>query len=354
MTSSLATSPPEPSRLVVRPYRAEDSAGAIALERACAQGSALQLSFRRDTFHRRAENFPHHALFVAADAGQIVGVMAVGVKDAVLHGRPVRASFGFDLRVHPDHRSRGIATRLFERANGWGIAQADIGYSYSVADNHLIGGIARRHGSDAGRYSYLVYPVLRRHADRCSAATAAPIEEVHAEMVRRSGPFDFYCDPLRDGAMRGHQGSWMLRRGAAIAGCSAWSNRGILSEVVERVPLRARLARALSHTPPLDRLDWPRLPAPGDELSSWYLFDFFASDAGVARDLMRHVAFEARAREVDWCHVIHTERDGWVDAVRADVPRVFAPLIPYRLMMLRPDGGPPRRVERLYVDVRDV
>ncbi len=354
MTSSLATSLPEQSRLVVRPYHAEDSAGAIALERACAQGGALQLSFRRDTFHRRAENFPRHALFVAADAGRIVGVMAVAVKHAVLHGRPVRASFGFDLRVHPEYRSHGIATRVFERANGWGIAQADVGYSYSVADNHLIGGIARRHGSDAGRYAYLVYPVLRRRAERCAETVGASVEEVHAEMLRRSGPFDFYCDPLRDGVLRGHQGSWILRRGAAIAGCSAWSNRGILSEVVERIPIRARLARAISHAPPFDRLDWPRLPGPGDELSSWYLFDFFASDAVVARDLMRHVAFEALTREIDWCHVIHTERDAWVQPVRADVPRLFAPVIPYRLMMLRRDARPPRPIERLYVDVRDV
>jgi hypothetical protein len=279
--------------------------------------------------------------------------MAVAVKDAVLHERPVRASFGFDLRVHPAWRGHGVATRLFERANGWGISQADVGYSYVFADNRVVSGIAARHGSEAGGYAYLVYPVLRRRRSAVRASVASP-EEVHGQVLRRCGPFDFACDPLGDGAMGGHQGSWVLRRGASVAGCSVWSNRGILSEVVERVPWSARVAHALARVPPLDRLAWPRIPLAGDEISSWYVFDLFATDGDVARELMRSVAAEALARGIDWCHVIHTARDGWIAAVRADVPRLFAPVLPFRLLMLRADGRTPAPVERLYVDVRDV
>jgi hypothetical protein len=66
------------------------------------------------------------------------------------------------------------------------------------------------------------------------------------------------------------------------------------------------------------------------------------------------VAAEARRRGIDWCHVVHTRRDGWLRAVRADLPRLFSPVLRYRLLLRRFDGGPVRRLERLHVDVRDL
>lgn len=351
-TSSSATSPAEPSPVVLGDYRPEESDEALALERACAQGTSYRLSFRRETFHRRAENFAVHQLFTARAEGRLVGVVAVAVKRAELWGSPVRAAFGFDLRVHPSFRRRGLGRRLFQRALEWGMARADLAYTYAVAGNRAALEIAASLGRIAGGYAYLVYPVHRKLAAERPLALAG-VAEVHAEMRRVEGPFDFYCDPLVEGRMGGHVASWICQRGASRAGCSAWSNRGILGEVVESIPLPLRLLGRAVETAPLRRLRLPRIPRPGEELRSWYLFDFFSTDEAAARDLARGVAAEALDRGIDWLYLPFGLADPRLRSLRADVPRLFAPAVGYRLVVHRP-GGLPAPIERLYVDVRDL
>ncbi len=351
-TSSSATSPAEPVPAVLADYRPEESDEALALERACAQGTRYRLSFRRDSFHRRAENFAVHRLFTARAEGRLVGVVAVAVKQAELWGSPVRAAFGFDLRVHPSFRHRGLGRRLFRWALDWGMEHADLAYTYAVAGNRPALEIATSQGGIAGGYAYLVYPVHRKLATGRPLAPAG-LAEVHAEMRRVEGPFDFYCDPLLEGRMPGHVASWLCGRGLSRAGCSAWSNRGILGEVVESLPLSLRLLGRALEAPPLRRLHLPRIPRPGEELRSWYLFDFFSTDEGVARDLVRGVAGEALDRGIEWLYLPFGLDDPRLGSLRADVPRLFAPTVGYRLVVHRP-GGMPEPIERLYVDVRDL
>ena len=351
-TSSSATSPAESSPVVLGDYRPEESDEALALERACAQGRRYRLSFRRETFHRRAENFAVHRLFTARAEGRLVGVVAVAVKQAELRGSPVRATFGFDLRVHPGFRRRGLGRRLFQRALDWGMERAEVAYTYAVAGNRPALDMAASQGTIAGGYAYLVYPVYRRLAAERSLAPAG-LAEVHAEMRRVEGPFDFYCDPLAEGRMAGHVASWLCGRGASRAGCSAWSNRGILGEVVESLPLPLRLLGGALEAPPLRRLRLPRIPRPGEELRSWYLFDFFSRDEAAARDLVRGVASQALDRGIEWLYLPFGPGDRRLRSLRADVPRPFAPIVAYRLVLHCP-GRMPAPIERLYVDVRDL
>ena len=58
--------------VVLGDYQVSDSPEALALERECAQGRGLRLSFRRETFHRRAEGFAVHRLFTARAGGRLV------------------------------------------------------------------------------------------------------------------------------------------------------------------------------------------------------------------------------------------------------------------------------------------
>lgn len=334
-------------------YSAADNDEAMALDRLCAQGGAYRLSFRRATFHRRAENFPEWRIRTARLGDTLVGTLGVAIKDAVLRGKETRAAFLFDLRVHPAHRRRGIARRLGEDAVRWAFERAPFAYIYVVADNrvtqHLAGILG---GTPAGGYRYLVYPTYRsgRSAGGVDAVDHATARDA---LLRHAPPFDFSCPASFRPGEGGYRGSWLVHWGRHAAGCSAWSNRGILGEVVERLPAGLRLARRVLGSRPFTSRPWPHIPDPGEELRSWYLFDFFATDGEVARGLLRGVEEEARRHDVDYCYVIHQAGEPWVPALRSDLPRLFAPTIPYRLLARAADGEVPR-LERIHVDIRDL
>ncbi|MCX5731705.1 MAG: hypothetical protein NTY18_10215, partial [Deltaproteobacteria bacterium] len=245
----------------------------------------------------------------------------------------------------------GLGRRLFERAAGWGMERADLAYTYNVAGNQAARALASSLGTEAAGYAYLVYPAYRRLASE-RPVFPATLAEVHAEMLRVEGPFDLYCDPFLEARMGGHVASWICESGPSRAGCSAWSNRGILGEVVEALPLPLALLGGALRAPGLRRLRVPRVPRAGEELRSWYLFDFFSTDAQAARDLLRTVAAEAMERGVDWLHVPLASGDERLGALRADVPRMFSTIVPYRMIVHEPDAaGPP--IRRPYLDVRD-
>lgn len=344
---------PELIDLELGVYTEEDDREALALEGACIQGRAYAMSFRRTRFHRRAQNFPEWRIFTARRAGRLVGVAAAAVKEASLFGRPTRASFFFDARVHPDSRGRGIARRLGRLCTEWGLARAEFGYTYTLADNRIARGAAEVLGGViSGGYSYLVYPCFRRRPV-ASAIERSSFEETHAALLASSPPFDFYANPGCREGLGGYVGSWLLTSGRQRAGCSAWSNQDILAERIESVPAAVSLAGRLSRLPLVSRASWPHIPAPGEVLRSWYLFDFFATEPPMARDLLRHVAAEAMERGIDYCHIPHDPRASWVAAARADVPKLFAPVVPYVLLVKTPSGDP-LPFDRTYVDVRDL
>ena len=145
-----------------------------------------------------------------------------------------------------------------------------------------------------------------------------------------------------------------MREGSAVAGCSAWDNREILGEVVMGLPRRLRLLGGMLRMPPLRWARLPHVPRRGEALRSWYLYDAHATrpDLGVA--LIRHVAAAARKQGIDYLYLTHTAGQGWVEAVRADYPRAFAPVIRYVMVggWSRPE--PLGRLDRLYVDIRDL
>ena len=354
-TSSWEASPADARGVVLGDYQVSDSPEALALERECAQGRGLRLSFRRETFHRRAEGFAVHRLFTARAGGRLVGVVAVAVKPALLRGRETCAAFGFDLRVHPEWRGHGLGRRLFERAYGWGMERAELAYTYTVSGNQAALALASSLGQEAVGYAYLVYPAYRRLAVERPILPATPAE-IHAEMLRVEGPFDLYFDPFAEGRAGGHVASWRCGSGPSRAGCSAWSNRGILGEVVEALPLPIALLgkalRAVGAQGP-GRLRLPRIPRIGEELRSWYLFDFHSTDADAARDLLRAVAGEAIDRGIEWLHLPLASADRRLACLRADVPRAFSPVVPYRMIVHAPgDAGPP--IRHPYLDVRDL
>jgi GNAT superfamily N-acetyltransferase len=335
-------------------YAPRDSDEALALDAACAQGGALRLSFHRPSFHARADRYPERVILTARLEGRLVGTLAVAAKPVEFLGRPARAAFAFDLRVHPDARRRGIARALAREGLAWAERHADLVYAYSVDDNRAAARVCELMGLvECGAYAYLVCPSTSL-APSGEPARAVAYPEAHAAFVAAAGPFDLAADPRLGSGESGYAGSWLLRTADGLAGCSACSQRAILAEVVEGLPAPLRIARALERAGMPWPQRWPKLPRDGDELRSWYVFDAFATRPDLGARLVRHVAGEARRRGIDWCHLVHTGRDAWVGALRADLPRLFSPVLRYRLLARRFGGAPLVQLRRLQVDVRDI
>ena len=335
-------------------YSLEDNEEALLLDRAAAQGGAFRLSFHRSTFHRRAQNFTDHLLFTGRIEGRLVALAAVGFKDVVMRGETMRAALAFDLRVHPDFQRRGIGRRIARDARDCAREMATIAYSWVIDDNRAAQALLNMLDAEVvGSYRYLVYPTYRRLRAR-HAGSEASLDETHAGMLEVEGPFDLYTDPRRGGNLQAYVGSWVVRDGHDVAGCSAWDNRDILGEIVEALPLRLRMARALFEGPLLRGMELPHIPEPGEQLRSWYLFDAFATRPDLAVDLMRHVTDLARQQDIDYCHLPHIDTQTWVSAVRAEVPRIFAPELRYLMLAGWDRSEPFPQLERIYVDVRDL
>jgi GNAT superfamily N-acetyltransferase len=339
--------------VIVRPYRYSDNEQALALEQRCVQGKDFQLSFRRESFHRRAENFGTHFIAVAEIDGQIVGTQAVALKDAMVYGEDMRIAFFFDTRVDPRFRGQDIAKRMIVDAYGWTFQHVDCAYLYTVSDNRIVRFLMNMGGTEeVGGYDYIVFPTYAPRVPRHNPRQTT-LDEVHESMIATAGPFDFYCDPRKELDTRPHVGSWLIGSDRGCAGCSAWNNHDILAEVVEHVPWSLRVLRWFAgHTNAL-AMRTPHIPRKGETVRSWYLFDFHASTPELACDLIRFVAARAKEAGVDYCYIPVGSKVGWVRAVRAEVPTSFAPVIPYTLMAGWGRGHMPK-MENIYVDIRDL
>lgn len=101
------------AEIVVRDARPEDNTALIELDRQCVMGGAIQLVFDRfPDFFARSRAYEGFRLCVAEARGTIVGVGGVTIKNLQVNGTRDRWAYFYDLRVHPNHRRRGVAGQI--------------------------------------------------------------------------------------------------------------------------------------------------------------------------------------------------------------------------------------------------
>ena len=101
--------------VVVRPYRDEDERGWLV----CRVLSFLDSAFFDDV-RQTKEHYEHHAIELVADrGGEIIGLIDVECEElsgTVCEERPGIGGMIWHLAVHPEHRRRGVATKLLREA----------------------------------------------------------------------------------------------------------------------------------------------------------------------------------------------------------------------------------------------
>jgi GNAT superfamily N-acetyltransferase len=341
-------------------YSPRDNEEAMALDALCQQGTGLSLSFRRPWFHRRAELYGDYRILTVRarqdagqEQGQLVALAAAATKPVILFGAATRAWLAFDLRVHPAFRRMGLASLLGDEVMAWGKARADAGYTYVMSSNRAMRRTAAQWGRvDSHGYAYQVMPVMPK--DRPSAAVVGVSRAEVRAALDSSAPTPDLSYVIEEGCDRScERGSWLLRDKSGVSGCSAWSTEGVLAEVIESLPFPVSAIQWMSrHVPGVAGL-WPRTPGCGERVRSWYLYDCFAGSVAAATKLFAHVRATAREAGVEWVYAIHAPRDPWMRGVRASLPRLFSPVLEYRMLshVFSPAG---RCIQHHRVDPRDV
>jgi len=106
--------------ITVRKARPSDNEALLDIQNRSPQGTdfVLGTDSSPDYFNRTRPYEDSH-VFVAEEDGQVVGASSCAFLDTVVSGIPCKATYGYGLMVDPDHRRKGIATRLSEEVTSY-------------------------------------------------------------------------------------------------------------------------------------------------------------------------------------------------------------------------------------------
>lgn len=286
------------SDVIIRAYLPTDNQKALEIERLSPQGKTVKIRFSRPRFEARALAYQKAELFCAEKSGELAGVAAIAKKRVLSKQGPLTASYLFDLRVHPQFRSLGIARLLHERRL-LSAQDTDLAYALVVADNaraiHLFEQMKFKNVSDQ---RLLVFSVS---GWRSGNQPLLPTDwTVLRERYTQHGDKSIWQYPERNYATLGDVGLYSNKNRTAFAG--VWSNQSIMIEVVLEVSLKLRVLGTALH--PFRRLlPVPPVPTPGKEIPSWYIHSFSTEKEVDTLPFLRSLLDLARDRGVEYLYI---------------------------------------------------
>lgn len=99
----------------IREAVADDNNALQELQYRCPQGTDLIASVvNTPDFFSRAKAYELYKVFIAHEGNQILGSTACGFRNAIVNGEVERVGYGFQAFVSPDHRRKGVASKLHQ------------------------------------------------------------------------------------------------------------------------------------------------------------------------------------------------------------------------------------------------
>jgi ribosomal protein S18 acetylase RimI-like enzyme len=339
-------------KFLIRDYIPSDNQAVLRLEKRCPQGKELQISFHRQSFHKRSEMYRDYAILVGLYEGKLVSVVAGAVKEILINGQKTRAGYFYDLRVDPDYRSLRIK---IAKKMGMQIAKrislkADLIYCMIAARNLRALHLIRRY-SEAKviiPFKFLVNPVYKKRRAR-GLIKVVDFGEAHERFLRHNPNRNFYCSPNLM-SLLGYVRSYRLESSSGEAGCSIWSNKEILGERIESIPKKYETIRSvLKVASPF--MKTPHIPEKGESLDSWHLFDFCASTPASARELFLHINNAAFQHNKTYIYLPLQESEDFFPVLKKCCWK-FSPVVDY--FVLANGKALPRKNAKIYIDIRDL
>lgn len=177
-------------RYTIREYAPQDDEACKRLEVVASQFQAFRGLVKSAIVHygpfdQKAAQFGQRLVLVCADGEHgdaVVGVIAVAIKRARLHGSLRTVGYVFDLRVDEAHQRRGIALRLSREAEARiSLPPFKVEYCYlSVnADNVKAKALYRSLGWSACSGRRLSFALLSQPSDPSARAALPAVSRVH-------------------------------------------------------------------------------------------------------------------------------------------------------------------------------
>jgi hypothetical protein len=98
----------------ILPYEAKYNDALMALEHLTPQGKKIKLEMLRPSFLSRSEVFEKYSIYVAVDQTKdsLIGVAGVSIVPVKYEDSFMQAGFGYDLKIEPAHRKKGLAKKF--------------------------------------------------------------------------------------------------------------------------------------------------------------------------------------------------------------------------------------------------
>lgn len=201
--------------LTIRAYTPADDEALMELERLSPRGEPRPFVHFRRRFVDRANLFENPFTIVADKDNRPVGVTSIAIKDTHIGGYPVRVSYSFDTRVHPQYRRLGIANAMQEEKLAFLRSQGVHGiYALVVATNNASIKMLEKVGFRKVRMvlylTFTPYPLIIPPAEvPYTYETPFQIDEIHdvfnprdlymADVAHRVSDFNFERVVINDG-----------------------------------------------------------------------------------------------------------------------------------------------------------
>lgn len=330
----------------ISPYRLEDNAEALELERLCPQGKDLILRFVRPSFQARSGVYDNYKIFTAKLDGKLIGIAAGARKNIILKDNVIPVIYGYDLRVHPDFRKYGTAKILTDaviKGFGEGINCA---YTLVAGENdRAINFFKRGFGANVViPLVYLFLPIYKKVKEKIEFQITDE-EKVHNNFMKHNKDIDFISVFDRQ-RLFGHVKSISL---GEKAGGSIWTNENIFSEQVVSLPFNYNVLRIFSDSiRPLIKL--PVIPQKEEIIKSWFLYDLYAKDYDSLSHLLNSVNNLAYEEGKKFIYILLRKNDNYVRLITRTKKYAFKH--PYYFIAkgsIYPDTN-----SKIYIDIRDL
>ncbi len=294
--------------MLIRQAVPEDNQALCRMELLAPQGSDIRITENRRNFFFKSSMFPDNELLVIENekTGQLISVMAYAPMDFRIGGETVRAAYMFDWRTNPEAQ-RGIDRTMLRlwltlqdhaRAKG-----ARFIFGHVKSDNNRAISIYDRVGTRTeGTRRFFTLPVFHKMPADLDVQIDTKIDAIqdYHEMEQVFADHDMW--PLMDNpALR--QESYDKYLCAKISkgstSCKIWDVSHEYDRIVMGVPRLYRTIRPLCNA--LGKIiALPKIPASGDSIKIWSLFDLVLPEGESPVPLLRTANNMALKAKVDY------------------------------------------------------
>lgn len=260
----------------------------------------LQLDSSPDFFNR-SRGYKDWTVLVAEENDQIVASAGYALQEKVINGSIFTGLYEYGFMVNPEHRRKGIASRLQEAVEQHAKdADADFLHLNITEDNLASHGLFTKHGfKPVRRCSPLMFMAYKKHETdqyNIRAMREGDIPVVVTLLNEYYQDHDFYT-PFTEESFKEHfnrlpfyrlEDIYLYEYDTVKAVAGIWDYNEVMRFTLQGYNFRWRFMAAVAKLVGLIT-PMPRLPMLGEQMTNWYLTPFAYRDPKAGNELLRHV-----------------------------------------------------------------